>query len=66
MKRGLPNLEDGASSSKQRRTVSYSTFRKWKTELDKESQTVTCEKTATGTVTVLKCGICIRFQSAIE
>ena len=24
------------------------------------------EKTATGTVTVLKCGICIQFQSAIE
>ena len=69
MKRGAPTLEDGASSLKQRRTISYSTFRKWQTELDKDCQTVTwleCDKTATGTVTALKCGICIRFQSAIE
>ena len=69
MKRGAPSLEGEASSSKQRRTVSYSTFQKWKTELDKDCQTVTwleCDKTATGTVTALKCGICIRFQSAIE
>ena len=69
MKRGAPSLEDGASSSKQRRMVSYSTFRKWQTELDKDCQTVTwleCDKTATGTVTALKCGIRIRFQSAIE
>ena len=69
MKSGLPSLEDSASSSKQRRMVSYSTFRKWQTELNKESQTVTWpqrEKTATGMVTALKCGICIRFQSAIE
>ena len=50
MKRGAPSLEDGASSLKQRRTVSYSTIRKWQIELDKDCQTVTwlkCDKTAT-------------------
>ena len=66
MKRGAPSLEGEASSSKQRRTVSYSTFRKWKTELDKDCHWLECDNTATGTVTALKCRICIRFQSAIE
>ena len=39
--------------------VSYSTFQKWQTELDKGSQMVTM-------VAALKCGICARFQSALQ
>ena len=68
MKRRLPSFEDGASSSKQENDqLQYILKDQWPTELDKESQTITeCEKAATGTVTALKCGLCIRFQSMIE
>ena len=65
MKRGLSCPEDGASSSKQRQTVSYSTFQKWQAELYKDSQTITwfeCDKTATGTITALKCGTAFDFS----
>ena len=55
-----------------RRSVSYSTFNKWRGELDKECQTLSwldCEfigKGAKRVVEKLKCNVCIRYKSRIE
>ena len=68
MKRSNPAAEGEASCTK-RRQVSYSTFRKWRTDLDKDCQTISwleCDKTSGGTVSKLKCGVCVKFQSSIE
>ena len=68
MKRNHPDPGSGASDPK-RRMVSYSTFQKWQTELDKDCKTISwleCDKSSTGMVTKLKCGVCIKFQSSIE
>ena len=70
MERSHSDPQSGASDPK-RRTVSYSTFQKWRTELDKDCKSITwleCDTTVTGgrkTVTKLKCGVCVKFKSKI-
>lgn len=63
---------DSQASASKRRKVSHATFLKWKTELDKECQTLSwldCETAGVGakkTVVKLLCKACVRFQSKIE
>jgi len=60
----------GSDSSK--RKVQYSTFQKWKRELDRECKTFTwldCETVVEGGAKVvnikLKCTVCVKFRSQI-
>ena len=59
----------GSDASK--RKVQYSTFQKWKRELDRECKTVTwldCDTNVEGgnkVVRKLKCTVCARFRSQI-
>ena len=70
MKR-ISTLDNQGEASKHRK-VSYSTFQKWKTELDKECNTLPwleCETSGVGSkksVVKLKCMVCVQFQSKIE
>ena len=67
MKRSHSDPHGGCSEPK-RRTVGYSTFQKWRQELDKECRTVSwldCETSDAGgkkTATKLKCKVCIKFK----
>ena len=60
------------SSVVKRRSVSYSTYTRWRGELDKECQTLSwldCDYIGKGTKRVvekLKCSVCIRYKSQIE
>ena len=71
MKRSSTDSEASSSGAK-RRKVSFATFQKWKTELEKECKTLTwldCETSGTGarkTVDKLKCSVCIKYESKIE
>ena len=65
--------EDEEGEASKKRTVLFSTFQKWKAELDKEHQTMTwleCEA-ATNTagkrvVDKLKCKVCTTFKNQIQ
>jgi len=69
MKRSSHSTNDASLDKK--RKVAYSTFEKWKRELDREFMTVSwleCESTVesgTKVVRKLKCSVCIKFRSSI-
>ncbi len=70
MKGSHSDLQSGSNEPK-RRLVGYSTFQKWRQELDKECGTVSwldCDTNSTGakkTATKLKCKMCIKFKNKI-
>ena len=69
MKRGALGSEDAPSAKK--RSITYSTFLKWKGEFDKEFQTRTWLNFALSegvnpTVVALKCSVCTKFEHKIE
>lgn len=71
MKRSSTDSESTTSDPK-RRKVSYSTYQKWKVELDRECNTLTwldCDTSGSGTkktVEKLKCTVCIKYASVIQ
>lgn len=68
----LSSDSDSIASESKRHKVSYSIYQKWKTEIDKEFNTLTwldCETfgaESLKTVEKLKCALCTKYESSIE
>ena len=66
------SMENDTSAAAKKRRVEYSTFQKWKKDLDREFLTVswldyTCEKVKGNTVvSKLKCKVCGEFEDRIK
>ena len=70
MKRGPGKATEGEPA--QKRAVTYETFKKWRTELDRENQTVLwldCDTVSEGgkkAVKRLRCSVCSTFKASIR
>ena len=70
MKRGPGKATEGEPA--QKRAVTYETFKKWRTELDSEYQTVSwldCDTVSEGgnkAVKRLRCSVCSTFKASIR
>ena len=70
MKRGPGKAIE--SEPAQKRAVTYETFKKWRTELDREYQTVSwldCDTVSEGgkkAVKRLRCSVCSKFKASIR
>ena len=65
------SCSDAVTNEGKKRSVSYSTYVKWRREFDKECQTISwldCNVTGKGKMTVdrLKCKVCLKYKSRIE
>ena len=72
MKRsGQSSSSDESAPESKKRKVAYSTYQKWKTELDHDCQTITwldCDTEVSGEkkiVTRLRCAVCSKFKASI-
>ena len=72
MKRSdMSSSSDASAPEPKKRKVTYSTYQKWKAELDHDCQTVTwleCDTEVSGKkkiVTKLRCGVCAQFKERI-
>ena len=72
MKRSDPSSSSEASAPElKKRKVAYTTYQKWKTELDRDCQTVTwldCDTEVSSKkkiVTKLRCAVCSKFKTSI-
>ena len=67
-----PTDEESLAPDTKKRKVTFNTFKKWKTEMDKECQTITCtwldcDSELVGTTTIAKkirCIVCTKIQGA--
>ena len=65
------SCSDAVTNEGKKRSVSYSTYVKWRRQFDKERQTISwldCDVTGKGKRTVdrLKCKVCLKYKSRIE
>ena len=71
MKRALSSSDEASTSEAKKRKVTYATYQKWKSELDRDCQTVSwldCEsKVVAGKriVSKLRCSMCAKFKAKI-
>ena len=71
MKRALSSSDEASTSEAKKRKVTYATYQKWKSELDRDCQTVSwpdCEsKVVAGKriVSKLRCSTCAKFKAKI-
>ena len=71
MKRALSSSAEASTSDAKKRTVTYATYQKWKSELDRDCQIVSwldCEsKVVVGKriVSKLRCSTCAKFKVKI-
>ena len=73
MKRSGQSSSSDASAplESKKRKIAYSTYQKWKTELDRDCQTITwldCDTEVSGEkkiVTRLRCAVCSKFKASI-
>ena len=66
-----PTDEESLAPDAKKRKVTFNTFKKWKTEMDKECQTLTwldCDSELVGTnriVKKLRCVVCTKYKERI-
>ena len=71
MMKRASSLGEASAPDAKKRKVAYATFKKWKTEMDKECQTVTwldCDTEVQASkmfMTKLRCSTCTKFKTGI-
>ena len=71
MKRSDPSSSEASAPEPKKRKVAYSTYQKWRSELDRDCHTVTwldCDTEVSGKkkiVTKLRCSVCSKFKTSI-